>query len=290
MKRISTATKVVDKFGVGKPGFTNGNAVTGVAATDLEGDWFDHVQEEISSVIEAAGGTVDGSSYSMLLAAIQKLIASISIKQYSITALPTVNVGPILVKEVCEVWAWSTSAYFTGYRSPLCGRPMDGHTVVPLASEIGAVGGTLSKATYAGLWGYAQENGLVLTQANWTTNIGGHYFVDVDAGNFRVPDLRNMFRRFTGTDADTAGARALGSQQLDALQNITGNFADLLGGVARGATGAFNMTSPGGAASITGSASTFANGVSFDFNASRVARTSTETRSRNTAYVPRIHI
>ena len=184
MKRISTATKVVDKFGAGKPGFTNGNAVAGLAATDLEADWFDHVQEEISRVIEAGGGAVDGSSYTQLLTAIQSLIGSISIKQYSITALPNANVGPIIVKEVCEIWQWSASAYFTGYRSPLCGRPMDGHTTAPLASEISAVGGTLSKTAYAGLWGFAQENGLLVTQAVWTASVGAFYFVDVDSGHF----------------------------------------------------------------------------------------------------------
>lgn len=78
MKRISTATKVVDKFGAGKPGFTNGNAVTGIASTDLESDWFDHVQEEISNVIEATGGAVDGSAYTQLLTAIRTMIRNAS--------------------------------------------------------------------------------------------------------------------------------------------------------------------------------------------------------------------
>ncbi|WP_171939024.1 hypothetical protein [Herbaspirillum rubrisubalbicans] len=73
MKRISTATKVVDKFGAGKPGFTNGNAVAGVAATDLESDWFDSVQEELANLVEAGGGVVDGSSNTQVLAALQAL-------------------------------------------------------------------------------------------------------------------------------------------------------------------------------------------------------------------------
>ncbi len=75
MKRISTATKVVDKFGAGKPGFTNGNAVTGLAATDLESDWFDSVQEELANLVEAAGGVVDGSSNTQVLAALQTLFS-----------------------------------------------------------------------------------------------------------------------------------------------------------------------------------------------------------------------
>ena len=88
---------------------------------------------------------------------------------------------------------------------------MDGHTVTPLASEVDAVGGELSKTDYARLWGYARENNLVVSDAVWTANRGAHYFADVSGTTFRVPDLRNMFRRYTGTDADTANAR--GEQQ-----------------------------------------------------------------------------
>lgn len=73
MKRISTATKVADKFGAGKPGFTNGNAVTGLPSTDLEADWFDHLQEEVANVVEADGQVSDGSSYAQLLTALQSM-------------------------------------------------------------------------------------------------------------------------------------------------------------------------------------------------------------------------
>lgn len=80
MKRISTATKVVDKFGAGKHGFTNGDVVGGIAATDLEADHFDHVQEEICAVIEdpaavVAAGAVDGGSKIQLLTALKALFA-----------------------------------------------------------------------------------------------------------------------------------------------------------------------------------------------------------------------
>ncbi|MFY3439360.1 hypothetical protein ACOTE8_19010, partial [Achromobacter xylosoxidans] len=125
---------------------------------------------------------------------------------YSINALPTQDVGPIIVAECSEVWNWVAGQYFTGYRSPLCGRPLDGHTNLPLASEVDATGGLLSKTDYAALWGYAQEQGLVKTEAVWLANRGSHWFSDYSATQFRVPDLRDMFRRFTGTDADTANA------------------------------------------------------------------------------------
>lgn len=71
MKRISTATKSIDKFGAGKHGFTNGNAVAGIPATDLEDTWFDNVQEEMCAIIEAAGLALDGNNRAQLLAALR---------------------------------------------------------------------------------------------------------------------------------------------------------------------------------------------------------------------------
>jgi hypothetical protein len=206
---------------------------------------------------------------------------------YSITGLPTTDVGPIIVHEAGEVWNWVDTPFFQGYRSPLCGRPVDGHTVAPLASEVDSVGGVLPKAAYARLWGYAQENGRVVTQALWDANKGGHYFVDVDANTFRVPDLRDMFRRFTGTDADTANARLLGSRQRDAVQRITGQF---------GMRNTVDVAVTGGAITQTSAGNTAAVGTSgsgpyvvMQFDSSLVARTSSETRSGNVAFHPRIH-
>ena len=102
---------------------------------------------------------------------------------------------------------WVSTPYYTGYRSPLCGRPVDGHTVTPLASEVDAVGGELSKTDYARLWAMRARIIWWCPDAVWTANRGAHYFADVSGTTFRVPDLRNMFRRYTGTDADTANAR-----------------------------------------------------------------------------------
>ncbi|TRM51179.1 hypothetical protein YH64_020185 [Achromobacter sp. LC458] len=189
----------------------------------------------------------------------------------SLANLPTTNIGPVLVAEVAEVWIWVSTSFYTGYRSPLCGRPLDGHTVAPLPNEVDAVGGILQKSAYAALWGYAQENGLVLTQANWEARRGGHYFVNIDATTFRVPDLRDMFRRFTGTDADTANARTLGSRQGHAFlahshqlssRSIAVGSGGLIDVASSAATGGWGLTTTAGGA---------------------------ETRPVNAAYHPRIH-
>ncbi|TCS37496.1 microcystin-dependent protein [Paucimonas lemoignei] len=76
MRRISTATKQVDKFGAGKHGFRDGDPVNAISATDLEAQFFDHVQEELCAIVEAAGGAADGSSRSQVVNAILSLIAA----------------------------------------------------------------------------------------------------------------------------------------------------------------------------------------------------------------------
>ncbi|WP_233564487.1 phage tail protein, partial [Achromobacter sp. K91] len=201
--------------------FVNEDPVAGRAGSLIPAEWGNATTDELLAVIAAAGLQPTEADNGQLFKAIDRLIAmSVASRPlvYSINQLPNQNVGPVVVAECAAVWIWSASGFFTGYRSPLCGRPVDGHTAIPLVSEVDAVGGVLSKTAYARLWGYARENNLVVSQATWSANVGAHYFVDVDANTFRVPDLRNMFRRFTGTDADTANARALGSLQSSQLQ------------------------------------------------------------------------
>lgn len=100
MKRISTATKVTDKFGAGKHGFTNGNVVGGIPATDLEDSWFDSVQEEIAGVIEALGVALDGNNRGQLLAALKgRLLGVRSFPVGTTTYVPT----PGAVLGYCKV-------------------------------------------------------------------------------------------------------------------------------------------------------------------------------------------
>lgn len=274
MRRISTPTRELNKFGPGRDGFTDGDPIAGRVSTDLEADWFDALQEEVAAVAEYGGVALNPSDNTQVLQGILRIIAEKLTSRpliCSILDLPTTDVGPIIVTECSEVWTWANTAFFTGYRSLLCGRPLDGHTAAPLASEVDAVGGLLPKVgAYAGLWGYAQEQSLVRTEAVWQANRGAHWFSDYSATQFRVPDLRDMFRRFTGTDLDTANARVLGSRQLDDLKShyhvVVGTIASAQGGFAG---------NPSGAGGVPTWPTTSAGGA--------------ETRPMNTAYAPRIH-
>ena len=90
--------------------------------------------------------------------------------------------------------------------------------------------------------------------------------------------------------SNNANARVLGSYQADALQNITGEFrfrnmgshatlGDYLGAIHYKSQGPNGQGSSGGAQVET---------HYLGFDASRVARTSIETRGSNTALAPRI--
>jgi hypothetical protein len=74
MFRITTDTAVADKWGPGKPGFGDGNPAAGTPSTQLNADWFDYVQEEISNVIEMFGGTLDPARRDQLYQAINDRI------------------------------------------------------------------------------------------------------------------------------------------------------------------------------------------------------------------------
>ncbi|ADE10488.1 hypothetical protein [Sideroxydans lithotrophicus] len=74
MQRISTLTKVLNLFGIGKHGFQNGDMATSTPPTDFNADWCNHVQEEIANVIEGAGMALDAGSYAQMREAIKRMI------------------------------------------------------------------------------------------------------------------------------------------------------------------------------------------------------------------------
>ncbi len=76
MHRIDTKTAQKDKFGAGKNGFTRGTPQTGTPATDLDDDYFDMLQEELCSVVEASGASLEKARHDQLLTALRALLLS----------------------------------------------------------------------------------------------------------------------------------------------------------------------------------------------------------------------
>ena len=76
MHRIDTKTAQKDKFGAGKNGFTRGNPQSGTPATDLDDEYFDMLQEELCSVVEASGASLEKARHDQLLTALRALLLS----------------------------------------------------------------------------------------------------------------------------------------------------------------------------------------------------------------------
>ena len=76
MHRIDTKTAQKDKFGAGKNGFTRRNPQTGTPPTDLDDHYFDMLQEELCSVVEASGASLEKARHDQLLTALRALLLS----------------------------------------------------------------------------------------------------------------------------------------------------------------------------------------------------------------------
>ncbi|GAB0913649.1 hypothetical protein DZ08F32_18710 [Escherichia coli] len=98
-----------------------------------------------------------------------------------------------------------------------------------------------------------------------------------------LPDLRGEFIRGWDDGRGVDEERTLLSAQSDTLQNITGSFFDVSTGPNNNVTGAFGTSTLTPNLSAHGTGGTFKQ-ANFSFDASRVARTSTETRPRNIAF------
>lgn len=73
MKRIDTATRANDLFGVGKHGFKDGNLGLGILPTDFDASICNNLQEELANQVEGAGIVLDGNVRTQVAQAIKRL-------------------------------------------------------------------------------------------------------------------------------------------------------------------------------------------------------------------------
>ena len=244
MHRIDTKTAQKDKFGAGKNGFTRGNPQTGTPATDLDDDYFDMLQEELCSVVEASGASLEKARHDQLLTALRALLLSRNNPFGDIKSDGTVPT------------ALENLGLGEGSALPV-GVPVPWPSATPPTGWLKCNGAAFSAEEYPEL------------AKVYPTN--------------KLPDLRGEFIRGWDDGRGVDSGRALLSAQSDTLQNITGSFFDITTGPNNNTVGAFTTSTltPNLASIATGGKFKQAN---FYFDASRVARTSTETRARNIAF------
>ena len=202
MHRIDTKTAQKDKFGAGKNGFTRGNPQTGTPATDLDDDYFDMLQEELCSVVEASGASLEKGRHDQLLTALRALLLSRKNPFGDIKSDGTVQT------------ALENLRLGAGSALPV-GVPVPWPSATPPTGWLKCNGAPFSAKEYPEL------------AKVYPTN--------------KLPDLRGEFIRGWDDERGVDSGRTLLSSQGDAIRNITGNVGVYSDGLLTYASGVFSL-------------------------------------------------
>ncbi|MDA2799730.1 phage tail protein [Escherichia coli] len=244
MHRIDTKTAQKDKFGAGKNGFTRGNPQTGTPATDLDDDYFDMLQEELCSVVEASGASLEKARHDQLLTALRALLLSRKNPFGDIKSDGTVET------------ALENLGLGEGSALPV-GVPVPWPSATPPTGWLKCNGAAFSAEEYPEL------------AKAYPTN--------------KLPDLRGEFIRGWDDGRGVDAGRQLLSSQGDAIRNIEG-FADGGIGMSFDAIrGAFYDAGTRSAA-MANNTTAIGKTDDLGFDASRVVPTANENRPRNIAF------
>ncbi|HHO9713670.1 TPA: phage tail protein [Escherichia coli] len=248
MHRIDTKTAQKDKFGAGKNGFTRGNPQTGTPATDLDDDYFDMLQEELCSVVEASGASLEKGRHDQLLTALRALLLSRKNPFGDIKSDGTVQT------------ALENLGLGEGSALPV-GVPVPWPSATPPTGWLKCNGAAFSAEEYPEL------------AKAYPTN--------------KLPDLRGEFIRGWDDGRGVDVGRAILSSQGDAIRNIIGKFGNTQLYPSIYCDGAFGVTveSVSQTLGLTLAPSGTGNGtVNFSFDASKIVPVATENRPRNVAF------
>ncbi|MFT2394240.1 phage tail protein [Escherichia coli] len=243
---MDTKTAQKDKFGAGKNGFTRGNPQTGTPATDLDDDYFDMLQEELCSVVEASGASLAKGQHDQLLTALRALLLSRKNPFGDIKSDGTVKT------------ALENLGLGEGSALPV-GVPVPWPSATPPM-------------------GWLKCNGAVFSSEKYP-NLAKAY------PTLKLPDLRGEFIRGWDDGRGIDSGRNLLSAQNDAIQNIVGSFGrtqlfrDVLSSGPFSQHGQVLSTGLKETEIIEGYGA-----YNWTFDASRSVRTASETRSRNIAF------
>ncbi|HCO5818572.1 TPA: tail fiber protein [Escherichia coli] len=244
MHRIDTKTAQKDKFGAGKNGFTRGNPQTGTPATDLDDDYFDMLQEELCSVVEASGASLEKGRHDQLLTALRALLLSRKNPFSDIKSDGTVKT------------ALENLGLGEGSALPV-GVPVPWPSATPPTGWLKCNGAAFSAEEYPEL------------AKAYPTN--------------KLPDLRGEFIRGWDDGRGVDAGRQLLSSQGDAIRNIEG-FADGGIGMSFDAIRGAFYDAGTRSATMANNTTAIGKTDDLGFDASRVVPTANENRPRNIAF------
>jgi hypothetical protein len=253
--------------------FVDEDSITGQPGSLIPAAWANALMTELLTVVDHAGLEPDEEDNTQILQALIEVFAAREDSIPKVATRPVTNVGPVIyVEDQMTLMHWVSTAFFTGYRSPFSGKLEFGWTPTPLPWQVEAIGNTLNETDHGGVIARFRESGLTVALGSWVA--GEYKIADMGGGEWKAPDMRDMFLRFTGTDADTANARMLGSTQASAFES---HVHGLLDAIDNSGNSNYPIIAAMGA-SVSGNA------------APTQLAGGTETRPRNTALVPIINL
>ncbi len=255
--------------------FVDEDSITGQPGSLIPAAWANALMTELLTVVDHAGLEPDEEDNTQVLAALLEVFATRSDSIPKFATRPVTNVGPVIyVEDQMTLMHWVSTAFFTGYRSPFSGKLEFGWTPTPLPWQVEAIGNTLNETDHGGVIARFRESGLTVALGSWVA--GEYKIADMGGGEWKAPDMRDMFLRFTGTDADTANARILGSKQGDAFKSHKHSLISAQGW--SGSTGSGQYPAEA------------SNGTARSQSASISLSGESETRPRNSAFMAFINL
>jgi hypothetical protein len=138
MHRIDTPNRAVDLFGVGKPGWRDGNKAVGINPTELNAAFQNTIQEELAAIAETAGLTLDPANNGQILLAIEKLIEARSGNYALDTGLA--NAYVVALSPAIAAYAGNFSGSFKAVNANTGASTLNaGGGVIALVNDVGGV-------------------------------------------------------------------------------------------------------------------------------------------------------
>ena len=252
--------------------FHDGDGVSELG-TILPAWWLNQVQSELLAVLTAGGIQPDKNKTDQLLDAIKKVAPKSS---------PATATVAGVVKLINNLTSGGTDAALSAEQ----GKVLAG--LIASAIPSGAV---LYFARQTAPTGWLKANGAAVSRSTYAAlfaAIGTTYGAGDGRSTFNLPDLRGEFVRGWDDGRGVDSGRTFGSQQGDAIRNITGTF-NLLESRGLTATGAFKQKS---AILVNSSFRSPGQGANFvvELDASGAVPTADENRPRNIALLACIKI
>ncbi|HUO23110.1 MAG TPA: hypothetical protein VMU59_11395 [Caulobacteraceae bacterium] len=227
MERIDTSNVALNLFGPGKNGFLAGNPTSGILATKLSALWFNNIQEELCSFIEAQGLALNAGDFTQLAQAV--------------TAVALAKAAAAQAAAAIDAQTRANTAYTNAYNNAVAWA--SGNDVNVQAYARGLIDG-MEQPQASTLHQYTGVGGGTLTPyIGFTTAIGGLLTVFCGRNNaaaFSVSQPLSIYLNGTmvdnastptsstcswagavGAGSYTLGCNTSGNQQFDAYTTFT---------------------------------------------------------------------